>query len=95
MRRWNDETQWVSDEDGLRWYFSERDPGGPSRLECYRRLLAEPDVNRRDDNPSFCGLVVVATLRRLADLLEVVKRAWRGQPVIQHEVARHRLESAG
>jgi hypothetical protein len=95
MRRWHDETQWVSDEDGLRWYFSERDPGGPSRLECYRRLLAEPDVNRRECIPSFRGPVVVATLQRVADLLEVVQRAWRGQPVIQREIARHRLESAG
>ena len=43
MSGWNDEAQWVSDEDGLRWYFSERDPGGPSRLECYRRLLGESD----------------------------------------------------
>ena len=24
MRGWSDEPQWVIDEDGLRWYFSER-----------------------------------------------------------------------
>jgi hypothetical protein len=79
MRGWNHETQWVTDIDGLRWYFSERDPGGPSRLECYRRLLGEPaDV---PPPPSF----LAAHLRAFATLLELAKRNWRNQPIVQHE----------
>jgi hypothetical protein len=90
MRRWNDEAQWVSDENGLRWYFSERDPGGPSRLECYRRLLAEPvDEPGRDYVPSFCLTAYTSAQRRWADLLELARRAWRGQPIVQHEIAGH------
>jgi hypothetical protein len=48
VRWWNHEVRWVRDADGLRWYFSEPDPGGLSRLECYRRLLAQSErMNRR------------------------------------------------
>jgi hypothetical protein len=41
MNSWNNGPEWVND-DGLRCYFTQPNPGGPSQLECYRRLLAEP-----------------------------------------------------
>jgi hypothetical protein len=67
MGIWN-ETLWVSDE-GLRSYFTQRDPGGPSRLDCYRRLLTESrGLERAAEGAvpfvSACG----ASARRLADL---------------------------
>ena len=35
---------WAHDEDELRtYYYIEAGPGGLSRLECYRRLLAHSD----------------------------------------------------
>ena len=82
MRGWNDEAQWVSDENGLRWYFSERDPGGPSRLECYRRLLGESDGWDHRGNMASLLTAYDATLRRVVDLLDLVKQNWRGQPFI-------------
>ena len=73
MRGWSDEAQWVIDEDGLRWYFSERNPGGPSRLECYRRLLGQPEGSKQHGAiASFWLTTSAATLRRLADMLEFV-----------------------
>jgi hypothetical protein len=82
MRVWNDEAQWVSDEDGVRWYFSERDPGGPSRLECYRRLLGEAGDWEQRGYLASIFFAYDATLRRLVDLLDLVKQNWRGQPII-------------
>jgi hypothetical protein len=70
---WSTESrQWVSD-DGLRCYFSERDPGGPSRLECYRRLLAESmvDTKRRRSVASIAYLGQLGAMRRLSGLLEL------------------------
>jgi hypothetical protein len=65
MRGWNDEAQWVCDENGLRSYFSERDPGGPSRLECYRRLLGQPvEVPRR-------ASILTVHARDFANVLEI------------------------
>ena len=91
MRRWNDQAEWVIGEDGLRWYFTESDPGGPSRLECYRRLLAEPaDVKRPDGMTRLilaADSAVATAVRHWEDVLELAKRAWRGHPVIQHEIA--------
>jgi hypothetical protein len=78
MFRWNDTRVWVSDENGMRWYFSERDPGGPSRLECYRRLLAEPtDLTRRGHRASCDFSEYVAPFRRMAVLLGLAKRSWQ------------------
>ena len=97
MRLWNNQAQWVTDEDGLRCYFSERDPGGLSRLECYRRLLAQPDDVKGCDYFPSGGFYTytAAALRCWTDLVEVAKRTWRGRPVIQGEIAGHRLGSAG
>jgi hypothetical protein len=75
MQRWYSEPRWVS-ENGLRWYFSEPDPGGLSRLECYRRLLAEPArPTRRRFAVSASLTAWAAPLRRWADLLDVVRRS--------------------
>jgi hypothetical protein len=82
MRDWNDEAQWVSDEDGVRWYFSERDRGGPSRLECYRRLLSEAGDRERRGYLASVLSAYDSTLRRVVDLLALVKQNWRGQPII-------------
>jgi hypothetical protein len=92
LDRWNVDRQWVSDEDGFRWYFSERDPGGPSRLECYRLLLAKPGElkGRPAYVPRFCldaYSAAAAAIARWADLFELAKRAWRGQAVLKHEIA--------
>jgi hypothetical protein len=51
MGSWS-EIQWVKDEDGLRCYITEPDPGGLSRLECYSRLLALSDRMHRRMNPA-------------------------------------------
>ena len=41
---WWTNTRWAHDEDELRtYYYIEAGPGGLSRLECYRRLLAHSD----------------------------------------------------
>ena len=83
MRGW-DTAQWIKDEDGLRCYFSESDAGGPSRLECYRRLLARtgrttrPVHRVREAQP-----VLSAPLRRLAAALELAGLRWNGR----HEMA--------
>jgi hypothetical protein len=69
MRGWNDEAQWVTGDDGLRWYFSERNPGGPSRLECYRQLLAEPGDSRRGGYAPFSLTAYLAPLWRLTDVV--------------------------
>ena len=87
MSWWNDGAQWVSDENGLRWYFSERDPGGPSRLECYRRLLGEPMAATPRLASPLCVVASALPLRRLAEMFEVAKKGWRGQPAVQHELA--------
>ena len=51
MGSWN-EMRWVRDEDGMRCYITEPDPGGLSRLECYSRLLALSDRMHRRMNPA-------------------------------------------
>jgi hypothetical protein len=51
MSSWS-EIRWVRDEDGLRCYITEPDPGGLSRLECYSRLLALSDRMHRRLNPA-------------------------------------------
>jgi hypothetical protein len=71
MRWWSSDARWVSDENGLRWYFSEPNPGGPSRLECYRRLLAEPDRPKR---------------RRWADLLNLARLSWQDPSTIRPQL---------
>ena len=58
MRGW-DTLRWVSDEDGLRCYFTEPDPGGLTRLECYRRLLAP-------SSPDSVGIASAVSRTRLA-----------------------------
>ena len=65
---WWNEPLYVND-DGLRWYFSERDRGGPSRLDCYRRLLSVPANRHEDvyDEPQRIS-EGVASVRRFADL---------------------------
>jgi hypothetical protein len=69
----------VSDENGVRWYFSEQDPGGPSRLECYRRLLNQPaNIQPSGSRAAMLLLPVATPLRRLSDLFELAKRNWRG-----------------
>ena len=71
MRGW-DLLRWVSDEDGLRCYFSEPEPRGLSRLECYRRLLGQPDATQLPAaRPLNSGGPRVARLRRLADVLDL------------------------
>jgi hypothetical protein len=75
MNLWNGESRWVTDEEGLRWYFSERDDGSPSRLECYRRLLAEPAGTRGVHGALLSLPAIAAAVRRMADLLELARLA--------------------
>jgi hypothetical protein len=76
MRWWREERQWVSD-DGLRCYFSERDPGGPSRLECYRRLLAEPVETRWGGHSRAHVLRASWSNRAFENVLAFVQGGWR------------------
>ena len=86
--RWDDEWRWVSDEHGLRYYFSECDPGGPTRLDCYRQLLAEPvDMDEVDDQAPHPRIAGVALVRRLAELLDLARPSWRSQAGVTHQIA--------
>jgi hypothetical protein len=92
MRRWSNEARWVSDENGLRWYFSEPNPGGPSRLECYRRLLAEPSGPKRG---RFVASAYFATytapLRRWTDLIDFARRGRQDQPLVGAEIGQEQV----
>jgi hypothetical protein len=86
MGWWNNEVRWVTDEDGLRCYFSEPDSGGLTRLGCYRRLLAQSDrpnqrMNRAPDSRSTQTTV----LRRLKYVLELARLRGGSQHGVQHE----------
>jgi len=67
--------RWVSD-DGLRCYFSSRGGRGPSQLECYRRLLSEPDVETAGQQ--FAPFAALAW--RMSALLEIARGGWRRYP---------------
>jgi hypothetical protein len=84
MRWWN-EPRYVSDA-GLRCYFSERDRGGPARLECYRRLLKQTGNARRAAETGFVA-AVVASLRRAAQFVLLPRSGWRGQGALGPELA--------
>jgi len=73
MAAWNVEPRWVS-EDGLRSYLTAADDSGPSRLDCYRRLLSEPDDIDAARQPST-GLAL-----RLAALADLARGGWRKYP---------------
>ena len=76
MVLWTIEPRWVS-EDGLRSYLTFTDyRTGPSRLECYRRLLSEPDST---DATGRVPLLAGARLR-MATVLNFVRGGWRGYP---------------
>jgi hypothetical protein len=75
MNVWNGDSRWVTDEEGLRWYFTERDNGSPSRLECYRRLLAEPTGTRGIHGALLSLPPYAAAVRRVVDLLELARLA--------------------
>jgi len=91
MGWWTNEVRWVSDEDGLRcYYFSEPDPGGLSRLECYRRLLAQSDrMNRRMNRAPSASGSQTALLRPFVDALELARQSWNGARGVQQEMAGH------
>jgi hypothetical protein len=75
MAWWDDEVRWVS-EGGLRCYFVASDWNGPSRLECYRRILSQSDaVGPMRRGTRFAGLG-----RRLTNLGEIVNGGWRRYP---------------
>ena len=71
MSGWSDESRWVS-EDGVRCYFSERAHRGPTRLECYRRMLSEP-APPTPARPPFDLTAVLAGLRRVAGRLDIMR----------------------
>jgi hypothetical protein len=82
--RGSDTAQWIKGEDGLRCYFSELDAGGPSRLECYRRLLSRTGRTMRSVHRVREARPVLAVpLRRLAAALELAGLRWNGR----HEMA--------
>ena len=64
--------RWVSDEDGLRCYFSEPDRGGLTRLECYRRLLAP-------SSPGSVGIASAVSRARLAATKLVINVRFAGR----------------
>ena len=87
MGLWN-EPHFVND-DGLRVYFSEHDRGGPSRLECYRRLLA----SSADRGPSAYYeprhiSAGITSVRRFADLFHLPWSGWRAQTAGQELAGR-------
>lgn len=73
----HEEARWISDGDGMRCYFSERDRRGLSRLECYRRLLAKPEDMEEGGYRSLDPLLACAPLRSFAALLELGRKTWR------------------
>jgi hypothetical protein len=78
MSGWSDESRWVS-EDGVRCYFSERARRGPTRLECYRRMLREPMPPTPARAP-FELAAALAGLRRVAGWVDIM-RARLAKPV--------------
>ena len=74
MAWWNDEPSWVS-EDGVRCYFADSDHRGPSRLECYRRLLRSAEVS----SPESVARRSPGHMR-FTDLVELAKGGWRRYP---------------
>jgi hypothetical protein len=81
---WWNEPKYVSDE-GLRFYFTERARGGPSRLDCYRRLLAASADT--PPSPSRATSARVAAVRHLADLFLLPLSGWRSHGAMGHELA--------
>jgi hypothetical protein len=85
MDSW-DQKKWVND-DGLRCYFSQRDSGGPTRLECYRRLLREPEDARsaRRAWPGFLAACAAAFIWYSVGLditgFDIRRAIWRPQPM--------------
>jgi len=77
MAWWNDEQRWVS-EDGLRCYFVESDRNGPSRLDCYRRMLTKPAAGK----PSRFGarFPLRPSAWRLTDMVDLARGGWRRYP---------------
>jgi hypothetical protein len=73
----HEEARWLSDGDGMRCYFSEGDRRGPSRLQCYRRLLAKPDDMKQGGYRSLDPLLAIVPLQRFAALLELGRKTWR------------------
>jgi hypothetical protein len=77
MDWWNDESRWVS-EEGLRCYFGDSSRRGPSRLECYRRMLSESvDVNPKGSVTRF---LTGRLAWRWTDLVKIAKGGWRRYP---------------
>jgi len=77
MARWNDESRWVT-EDGVRCYVAESDSSGPSRLECYRRILAKPAAAKPRGHLARLPLTPLAS--RFTDLVDLAKGGWRRYP---------------
>src|SRR5262245_34502228 len=88
-----DQKKWVND-DGLRCYFTERDRGGPTRLECYRRLLREPEggESTRRAWPGFLTACAAAFIWYSVGFditgFDIRRWAWRIQP-IRRELVGH------
>jgi hypothetical protein len=85
----HEEARWFSDGDGMRCYFSERDRRGPSRLECYRRLLAKPDDIKQGGYRSLDLLLACAPLQRFAAWLELGRKNWRDWSAVHLIWGRH------
>jgi hypothetical protein len=85
----HEEARWLSDGDGMRCYFSERDRRGPSRLECYRRLLAKPDDIKQGGYRSLDPFLAGAPLQRFAALLELGRKIWRDWSAVHLIWGRH------
>jgi hypothetical protein len=85
----HEEARWISDGDGMRCYFSERDRRGPSRLECYRRLLAKPEDMKEGGYRSLDPLLACAPLGRFAALLELGRKTWRDWSAVHLIWGRH------
>jgi hypothetical protein len=71
MSGWSDESRWVS-EDGVRCYFSEHARRGPTRLECYRRMLREP-APPTPARARFELAAALAGLRRVAGWVDIMR----------------------
>jgi hypothetical protein len=68
MGWWNEDSRWVS-EDGVRYYFSEPYRGGSlSRLDCYRRMLAEPARTAGDGSTRLAQTTLAGRFFRRVEL---------------------------
>ena len=77
MAWWNDESRFVS-ENGVRCYSVESDRGGPSRLECYRRMLTKPAEAKPRGHLGRLSLIPLAW--RFTDLVDLARGGWRRYP---------------